>query len=73
MKVKVKDPSRVYYDSEQGVAMTGKKVFEVKVTGYVREELRVGSLIEVAEVKEPVKEPVKELVKEPVKKPIKVK
>ena len=54
MLVKVKDPSRVYYDREQGATLTGKEVIQVKATYTVRQLLTDGALQEVVE--EPKKE-----------------
>ena len=63
MNLKVEDPSRVYYDKEQGLTMTGKKTFTgVKVTGYVRGQLNIGTLKEVL-----VEEKEGDKVSEPVK------
>lgn len=50
MRIKLKDPKRVYYDREQGVTLVGDKVFSgIKVTQFIRSQLNAGSLIEVAE------------------------
>lgn len=48
MQVKLAHPERVYYDKEQKLTLTGKKVFkDVKVTQYIRGQLNAGSLLEV--------------------------
>ena len=49
MKVKLKDPSRVYFDREQQVTFTGKEVIQTKATYTVRQLLTDGALIEVVE------------------------
>lgn len=50
MRVKLKDPTRVYYDSEQKVTLIGSKVFTgIKVTQFIRSQLNTGALVEVAE------------------------
>ncbi len=47
MLVKVKDPSRVYFDREQGQTFNGKATFETKVTYTIRQLLNDGKLVEV--------------------------
>jgi len=51
MKVKLRDPKRVYFDRETGIVFHGKKIIETKVTQGVRELLNEGALIEVVESK----------------------
>lgn len=74
MKVKLKDPSRVFYCKEQGKALTGKGSFDVKATGYIREQLAARTLeevvvVEAPEAKEPeAKEPEVKLTPAQVKK-----
>ena len=50
MKVKLKDPSRVYYDKEQRLSFAGKGEIPTKATFHVRQLINQGALIEVSEV-----------------------
>jgi len=50
MKVKLKDPKRVYYCKEQKLSFAGKEVIETKVTQHVRGLINDGALVEVPEL-----------------------
>ena len=47
MLVKLKDPSKVWYDREQRLVLTGDKVIATKATGKIRQLLNSGVLKEV--------------------------
>jgi len=49
MKVKAKDPSKVYWDKTQDKVIHGKKTVVVKATGLIRELINSGALVEVFE------------------------
>jgi len=50
MKVRLKNPTRVYYCKEQKLSFAGKEVIETKVTQHVRGLLNEGSLVELQEL-----------------------
>ncbi len=61
MKIKLKDPKRVYFDRQTGATMYGDKVLTVKATEYVRQMINQGWAVEVEDkAPEPEKEPEKE-------------
>jgi hypothetical protein len=56
MKVKLKDPKRVYFDRETQTTFYGPKPIETKVTGFVRAQLNAGAFVEVESAKPAEKE-----------------
>jgi len=57
MRVRLKDPKKVYFDIMQLKTFYGPKVQDTKVTAVVRQLLNIGVLIEVAEEAEEVVTP----------------
>jgi len=57
MKIRLKDPSRVYFDRQTGKTFYGKGVFDTSATGYVREMINGGWAIEVEDKSEASKAP----------------
>jgi len=57
MIVKVKEPSKVYFDRDQAVTLTGDKPITVKATYMVRQLLNDGKIVEVVEEPKEPKEP----------------
>jgi hypothetical protein len=47
MKVKLKNPEKVYYDREQRATLHGKGTFDVKATLHIRRLIGEGAIIEV--------------------------
>jgi hypothetical protein len=56
MKVKLKNPEKVYYDREQRATLHGKGIFEVKATLHIRRLIGEGAILEVETNKDELSE-----------------